>query len=174
MTPNEADDKLSDNKYILENISKTANKLNLKQPPIYEVGDKVRIKVKKRFKTKFDYNWSKKIYIVSKVFNPKKSTTLPSYQVSLDGEIIPKRYYNYDLLKVMKPVVKALETPLKPLKAMDRSLCKKISGHVLLDNFFTFCFRQDVSYGSYAEFCVIYDFSTCKTQNSTVTEIMSH
>lgn len=81
-------------KEVKENITKSVTPKNQRLDNLLEVGDKVRIK--KTDKTNDGLKWSKKVYIIEKVYKPKKSTSTVSYFV--EGK--KTKYYGSDLQKV--------------------------------------------------------------------------
>ena len=64
--------------------------------PKYEVGDKVRISIKKDiFEKGFTINWSDKIYTITEVLN----TLPPTYKIKDDREEIKGTFYEQELQK---------------------------------------------------------------------------
>ena len=123
MSPNEAEKKHNE-KNVYSQQKKLLRKRNHLIPHTYKVGDKVRIKIEKKFKTKFDYNWSKKIYIIHKVFHPRRIASRATYKLSYESIILPKLYTHGQLLKVNKPTTLSKEEPLKRKPKIYRAFTK--------------------------------------------------
>ena len=94
MTPTDAR-KPSNYQQVFKNLYLKKVQARNKQPK-YEVGDKVRISIKKDiFEKGFTINWSDKIYTVTEVLN----TLPPTYKIKDDREEIEGTFYEQELQK---------------------------------------------------------------------------
>ena len=112
MTPNEAEDKHNEEKVYNQQLKSVRKRQHL-IPPTYKIGDRVRIKLEPKFKTKFDYNYSKKIYTIYKVYRPHRIASRATYKLSIGKVVLPKLYSHGQLLKVKLPKTLSKEEPLK-------------------------------------------------------------
>lgn len=87
-TPNEINEE--NYKEVHENIKKAVSSKRLTDKPKYEKGDKVRIQ---EFNNKDGTKWSKDIYIVERIFKPRKTISRPYY--TLKG--LTSKFYDNDL-----------------------------------------------------------------------------
>jgi hypothetical protein len=72
----------------------------------------VRIKENLEDRPRLAFTFSRDIYVIDKVFVPRNDLTAVSYRLrTLDGEILPERYYNEDLQKV-NPVEREVKVPV--------------------------------------------------------------
>ena len=94
MTPTDAR-KPSNYQQVFKNLYLKKVEARDKQPK-YEVGDKVRISIKKDiFEKGFTINWSDKIYTITEVLN----TLPPTYKIKDDREEIKGTFYEQELQK---------------------------------------------------------------------------
>lgn len=85
----------------------------LGQKPKFSVGDLVRIKEDQENRDRLAFTYSRDIFAITKVYNPKSELTAPSYSlIDSDGDEVPGRFYETDLLKVSK-VENELKLPEK-------------------------------------------------------------
>jgi len=68
---------------------------------MFKVGDYVRIKVEKQlFEKGYTANWSREIYIISKIL----ATQIPQYKlITIDSKTINKKFYTEQIQKIAKP-----------------------------------------------------------------------
>lgn len=98
-TPNSITEKDYDE--VAKKISSTVLKNRDTDKAKYTIGQTVRIKMERT--TKEDYNWSKELYEIIKVNNPKNNVSAVSYQVKdkTTNEKMKDKFYNNDLLLVV-------------------------------------------------------------------------
>ena len=102
---------------VKENIEKAIIPKNDKLTP-YNKGDYVRLKTEigSTFeKPTNNISWSREVYEISKVFNPKKSTVLqPKYKIkTLDNKEVNEFFFHNDLRVINKDILKKTTIPEK-------------------------------------------------------------
>jgi transposase InsO family protein len=115
-TPNELAQPIDaqDKKHIYEKLRKAAKQRSqlTSMKPKFVAGDEVRIKQDLEDRPRLAFTFSRDIYVIDKVFVPRNDLTAVSYRLrTLDGEILPERYYNEDLQKV-NPVEREIRVPV--------------------------------------------------------------
>jgi hypothetical protein len=115
-TPNELAEPLdaASKKQTYEKLRKAAKQRSqlTSTKPKFVVGDEVRIKQDLEDRPRLAFTFSRDVYLVDKVFVPRNDLTAVSYRLrTLDGEILPERYYSEDLQKI-KPIEREIKVPI--------------------------------------------------------------